>query len=89
MFFDGKRVDGLNETSSPQDINGNYSAIALASPENHTLPHFTYANGKEIYFRQDSEAKWHSSFSAGMPRYRQAAKAAWIALVLTVVFVLC
>jgi hypothetical protein len=82
IYFDGKRRDGLNKTSSPEDKPGQYSAIALAPPENNTMPHFTFATGAEFQWHRDSELKWTASSSKGTRNYSHTVLARWISLVL-------
>lgn len=65
LSFSGTRADdlrGLADLVNPYD-NGHYSAIAL-TPSNSSLPHFTFANGSTIVWKNYSYGEWDAISSA-------------------------
>jgi hypothetical protein len=65
LSFSGIRVDDLRNPQDPVNPydNGNFSAIAL-SPSNSSLPHFTFANGSTILWKNYSHGEWDAISSA-------------------------
>lgn len=57
ILFSGSRLDRDDEENEPSDVGGS-AAIALASPADNALPHFTFTNGTGIAWDGKNGEEW-------------------------------